>query len=444
MSWIKSKSVKFYLLLGLVYVLTINPYTATLIDPTPPLSKFASYSIYMSYFVFATIGYICFTLTREQKVKTAAFVVVVFITILILEFGSFLIIRKNHSAYTTPGFPKGFSLTGRPQSSSVWFKSGKIAIKYSTNKFGFRDSEWSDFNDIKYLKIALFGDSFTEGWGVNQNEIIAYRLREELPNAQILNFGLQGSGPGFARCIYRDVARKFNPDVIVFLSFMGNDFDDSVRELKNCISNRNPISAFLSFPHTIHLWKLLRQHTFNENKVLLQKMKSLKNYEKLDSNFKKKLEAYDVHLPLVWHALKDPYIMRDSTLIPSKESLNAYKSHIEKFIVESTAGGGSSTRFILSLIPVSTQVSKEQFDELALMGFLDFQDSIGNHYPQDSIGEIVKTSDLEDKIFLLDLHEIFTIESKHKRLYLEFDNHINSNGHLLIARELANVIRRGH
>lgn len=388
-------------------------------------------------------------MTKERKVKFAAFIVVAFITILILEFGSFLIIRKTYYAFTTPGFIKGFSLTGRPLRSNISFKSARVAIEYNTNKFGFRDIEWSNFNDKK-LKIALFGDSMTEGWGVNQNEIIVYRLRKELKNAHILNFALQGSGPGFAQCVYSEIAFKFKPDVIVFLSYMGNDFADSVKELKNCIFNRNPISTFFDFPYTINLYKLLSQHTFNknnENRVLLKKMKSLKNYEKLDSNFKKKIENYEVHLPLVWHALRDPYIMRDSTLPPSKESLNAYKSHIEKFIFESSGGGGGAkkpTRFILALIPVSTQVSKEQFDELALMGFLDFQYSFETHYPQDTVGEILKNLDLEDKIFLLDLYKIFNKESKNKRLYLEFDNHINSNGHLIIAKELANVIRRAN
>jgi hypothetical protein len=445
MSWIKPKSAKLYWLLGLVYVLVINPYTAALIDPNAALSKFVSYSIYISYFIFATVGCIFFILTWQQKIKTAAFIVVASITILLLEFACFFFMRSLEtlqSAYTTPGFSKNFSVTGRPHSSSIVFKSGKVAIEYNTNSFGFRDIEWNDFNNTKSLKIALFGDSFTEGWGVKQEEIIAYRLRKELPNAQILNFGLQGSGPGFARCIYSEVAQKFKPDVIVFLSFMGNDFVDSVNELENCITNRNPISSFISFPYTINLWKLLNQQTLDENKVLLQRIRSLKNYEKLDANFKKKLERYEVHLPLVFHALQDPYIMRDSTLLPSKKSLNAYKSHIEKFIAEGTKD--NSTRFIIILIPVSTQVSREQFDELTLMGFLDFKDSYGNSYPQDAVAEIVKKSNLENKIFLLDLHKIFSIESSNKRLYLEFDNHINSNGHLLIARELAKVINRGN
>jgi hypothetical protein len=445
MSWIKSKNIKLYSLLSLIYVLVINPITVALVDPTPPLSKFATYSIFVSYFVFAVIGYMYFFLTREQNVKISAFTVVALITILLLDFGSFLFIRNQEAsqlANTTPGFSKGFSVTGRPVSSSVEFKSGSVAIEYRTNKFGFRDIEWDTFNDKKSLRIALFGDSFTEGWGVKQEEIIAYRLREEFPNAQILNFGLQGSGPGFARCIYNEVARKFKPDVVIFLSFVGNDFIDSVKELNNCIDNRNPIFANYDFPYIIHLLKLLNQQSLDENKVLLQQIRSLKNYEKLDSDFKAKLERYQVHLPLVSHALQDPFIMRNSTLPPSEKNLNAYKSHLEKFIVESTGDG--SVRFILALIPVSTQVSKEQFDELAMMGFSDFQNSYGTRYPQDSIVDILKITGLEDKISLLDLHRIFTSEAKNKRLYLEFDNHINSNGHLLIAKELANVIRHGN
>lgn len=430
-----------FVVVFLLYVITINPITLGYFDPSPPISFRSKSLIYTSYFVLLFVLGLFLLVNRATRIAIVASSLVLIVAFSILEFGSYIILGTKINAankFTTPGFPSGFSVTGRPVKSSLEFKSGREIIAYKTNEYGFRDITWGVPEKMSGVKIALFGDSFTEGWGVQQDDIVAYRLRSLMPESSVMNFGLQGSGPGFARCIYKEIGAKFRPDVVVFLSFMGNDFIDSENELVECIRNRNPANSFWTrFPYSLSLFRLFAGKN-TENDQLLRNIKRHSNYSKLEQNFRNKVESFEVHLPLLSHALHYPYTMRDATRVPSDDKLQAYKTHIEGFFRDTLEQG--APRFILVKIPVSTQVSKEQTEELNLMGFKDFIDSHGSREPQRALLKIIQDSGLDKHIEIIDLHEKFLSLSGTERLYLEFDNHINANGHEVIAEEIATAV----
>ena len=100
-----------------------------------------------------------------------------------------------------------------------------IDVNYKFNSYGARDKERSTSGLGRTL---VFGDSFIEGWGVDQDKILTAQL-EKISGKEFLNFG--NSGSGFAvlneYILYRDFASKFEYDSVIVGLTVGNDFADN-------------------------------------------------------------------------------------------------------------------------------------------------------------------------------------------------------------------------
>ncbi len=98
-------------------------------------------------------------------------------------------------------------------------------VFYKTNDIGAR-SEFS-FNSLKSNKnLVLLGDSFAEGIGVSDEYTLAGLLNDKYKTT--LNFGSGGNfGPLQTFIIYRNLAKKFPHNEVVFLFLPANDFIDN-------------------------------------------------------------------------------------------------------------------------------------------------------------------------------------------------------------------------
>ena len=98
-------------------------------------------------------------------------------------------------------------------------------VQYNTNEIGAR-SKFS-FNNLKSdNNLILLGDSFAEGVGVSNEYILASLISDEYKTT--LNFGSGGNfGPLQSYIIYRDLAKKFPHNEVVFLFLPANDFIDN-------------------------------------------------------------------------------------------------------------------------------------------------------------------------------------------------------------------------
>ena len=183
---------------------------------------------------------------KPSKKKTLFFVVSLIIFILILslisiEVFSIILIKKMgynwEPAYLRliKGYTSSNLVGGRTEDSSwgswnVPNYEGRIAnncfdVKYKFNSYGARDKERSISGKNRTL---VFGDSFVEGWGVDQDKILAADL-ERISGKEFLNFG--NSGSGFAvlneYILYRDFAHKYEHDAVLAGLTVGNDFTDN-------------------------------------------------------------------------------------------------------------------------------------------------------------------------------------------------------------------------
>lgn len=74
--------------------------------------------------------------------------------------------------------------------------------------------------DHNNLRIAIFGDSYTYSQDVNYKEswgnILEQNLKQKGINNEVLNFGLGGGNMGQAYLLWKEVGRKYKPDIIIF------------------------------------------------------------------------------------------------------------------------------------------------------------------------------------------------------------------------------------
>ena len=98
-------------------------------------------------------------------------------------------------------------------------------VNYNTNEVGARsDFSFSKLKDNK--NIVLLGDSFAEGLGVESKKIFPTILSKNYKLT--LNFGSGGNfGTVQAYILYKELAKKFPHDEVIYMFLPANDFHDN-------------------------------------------------------------------------------------------------------------------------------------------------------------------------------------------------------------------------
>lgn len=130
----------------------------------------------------------------------------------------------------------GFRL--RPGMRSTW--TVENPGRFAFNSSGFRDNEWNAAKHTPY-RVAVLGDSFAEALQVNLDQSFPKLIEKQLPNVEVMNFGVNGHGQVEELLTYRTYVRPFRPDLVVLAFFPGND----------CLDNWRRSRPSLKFPVSV-------------------------------------------------------------------------------------------------------------------------------------------------------------------------------------------------
>ncbi len=124
-----------------------------------------------------------------------------------------------------------------PGVSGMWRTEGEAHV--SINREGFRDRDHEIVKPQGTFRIAILGDSMTEGLAVPVSTTFWSVLEKDLETCEalngrkveVLNYGVSGYGPAQERLTLRNNALKYKPDLVLLALFTGNDILNSERAL---------------------------------------------------------------------------------------------------------------------------------------------------------------------------------------------------------------------
>ena len=91
------------------------------------------------------------------------------------------------------------------------------------NNAGFRsEHEFVTEKQPGMFRILLFGDSFSAADGVSNKQRYSNKLEQLVPNTEVFNFALSGSGTDQQYLIYREFARVIECDLVVIAILVEN------------------------------------------------------------------------------------------------------------------------------------------------------------------------------------------------------------------------------
>lgn len=116
-------------------------------------------------------------------------------------------------------------------------RTSEFVMHISINSRGLRDREIDYVKPRDVFRIGLFGDSFTFGEGVQNNESYPKVLEQRLnrnrsangsaETMEVVNFGIGKTGTSHQLAFYQKEGRKYQLDLVIVGFFAGNDFSDN-------------------------------------------------------------------------------------------------------------------------------------------------------------------------------------------------------------------------
>jgi len=104
--------------------------------------------------------------------------------------------------------------------------SGGINHTINLNQDGFRDSDFRLKNED--AKVMVIGDSFVSNISVEDREVFTQVMEEQLSGTSVYNLGVNGYGQVQELLLLQEWLPLIDPDLIVLLIYLRNDFTDNV------------------------------------------------------------------------------------------------------------------------------------------------------------------------------------------------------------------------
>jgi hypothetical protein len=301
------------------------------------------------------------------------------------------------------------------------------------NSRGFRNQEFSLEKDTNITRIMVFGDSFTLGHGVEEDETYSAFLEDMFgkERVEVINAGYKAAmSPDSYYLFLKNEISKYKPDIVIFGIWVGNDLtdiddnewlevDDKGLPLNiesklyyldesNRLRNKNFIDDG-SLYRTVgnFLWKYSQTYNLIRNKfsfLLIKVRKSVQDdFDCIYCNeFDKKHEGTWKKMELIMKASKD---------ISDSNNFN----------------------IIVTIFPTREQVDIKEWEK-----YKSFHKDLEMvmERPQTEFKEILDSLD----IMYIDLLPDFQRLNIDNSFYFEKDPHWNVNGHDLVARKLYDYI----
>lgn len=188
---------------------------------------------------------------RSHRVQLAMAAVSVGVSIVFAEFVAKAVVARTHGWYLKPSANLHHV---NPPGVSVRDNTGSLV---TINDDGFRTSWTRDAFHGQRERIAVMGDSFTFGLGVNDDEsapyVLEHVLRSRLGREDIgvLNAGVISWSPLIERNAFRELVRDYRPTVTLLMLDL-TDIGDDYRYALDIVPGSDPAHPRFVTDDTVH------------------------------------------------------------------------------------------------------------------------------------------------------------------------------------------------
>ncbi len=312
-------------------------------------------------------------------------------------------------------------------------------VEIRINSEGLRGPEIQKEKSTGVRRLLVFGDSFAEGWGVEEENLFSSHLQHCLsqanPHVEVLNFGVAGYGTDQAYLLFQEIESHYQADDVILL-FYGNDLwnNASKRGIGIERGQKPFFRPTLGGDLKLEGVPVRRTKYWDESKYGGETIwEGTKHY--LRSHFHlyvlfTKLFTEEVKVGRV-SAYYDGLYGED----PSKKWNPAWNltglilRDFSDYVVQ------TGSRFHLVYVPSIVQVEANDWKKKkALHGLV-------GSYELEKPNKMLRAIAERYGIYYLDLLPIFRAKEKEKILYLR-DSHWNKEGHYLAATNVCAKLRK--
>jgi len=301
-----------------------------------------------------------------------------------------------------------------------------VSIKH--NSIGLRDKEYSVEKPPGSRRILVFGDSFTWGSGVEQNDIFVEKLENMLPdNYEVLNFGVAGYGTDQEYLVYNSFARNFSPDIVILALYV-NDFETNIVDVAYghykpvFVSNPDKSMSLMNVPVPPDTETKKTSKTQYKGSYLIRYVKNTYACRWIYYNVQNLLGITETEdfIGYEFEMLRKNYIR---PLIEYSVSLTT--SLISGFDAEVKQ---NNSDFVLVYIPTKIQVSEKDWRRGVLVNHLNEED-----FDLDNINRKLVDFTAFSNIHYIDLTPAMRDV---KGAYYDIDPHWTEKGHEIAAKQI--------
>jgi len=145
---------------------------------------------------------------------------------LILQWSDVPIGRHTDTSFLLFEYDRLLGWRMRPHLDTTYDFVDTEGIPIRSNSLGFPDEEFELESNAR-CRVALLGDSFTQGAGIREEERFGEVVAAMVPGVEVLNFGIPAYGDDQSLLVWETVARRYRPDVVV-LTLYTNDYEENM------------------------------------------------------------------------------------------------------------------------------------------------------------------------------------------------------------------------
>lgn len=287
-------------------------------------------------------------------------------------------------------------------------KNSEFDVTYKINNEGFRDDKNYSLKPGDKRAI-IFGDSFAFGIGVENEKTFSKILEKEI-GREVLNFGVSGYDPGQYFLSLKNQGMKYNPDLIIYSIYLGNDIEDIILD--------HPFQGDRYKPYF---------GLKNGNLVLNGAPVPDKKYE---------LRAIDYRVKNLQFYKKTGWLLKLKTVLLFKNLLKQnFYPLFEKFGLVKSIKDYDDNFAVLGGILEET---KKTISDRKFIVLIVPSRNIKFNYLEKKFNEKLRLILVEKNIPFVDMTE--EIVKKEDTYFLQ-EGHFNEQGHLITAKKIAELIK---